>query len=209
MTDLPLDHVLLALVTLAVLAAAAGWMVEKDRPALALALRRSGYLGMLAAGLLLIGEMARQAERSDAAMLLNERPSLSVEGSQTVIPLAGDGHYWTRAEINGTRLDFLIDTGATYTALSESAARAAGLKPDPLRPPAQLDTANGTVEARYATIDQLSFGTIAARRLDAVILPDAGLQTNVIGMNLLSGLESWRVEDGNLILEPKGPTLAD
>lgn len=203
MSGAALDQLLLVVVTLAVLAAAAGWMIERDRPALAQALRRSGYLGMLAAGLLLVGQLARQAEHSDAALLLNERPSLSVEGGQTVIPLAGDGHYWTRAEINGTRLDFLIDTGATYTALSQSAAEAAGLTPDPERPPARLNTANGPVEAHYATIDEIEFGTIIARRLDAVILPDAGLATNVIGMNLLSQLEGWRVEDGKLILGPK------
>lgn len=201
--DLAIAQPLLMITILAVLAAAAGWMIERDRPALGRALRRSGYLGMLAAGLLLIGQLAHDASRSDASLLLNERPSLSIEGDRTVIPLAGDGHFWTRAEVNGVKLDFLIDTGATYTALSQSAAGAAGLTPDRQRPPAELNTANGMVQAPYATIGELRFGTIAARRLDAVILPDAGLQTNVIGMNLLSGLESWRVENGNLILEPK------
>ena len=50
MNDITFDRLLLLVAIVAVLAAAAGWMIEKDRPALARNLRRSGYLGMLAAG---------------------------------------------------------------------------------------------------------------------------------------------------------------
>jgi aspartyl protease family protein len=135
MTGVPLDTLLLGLVTLAVLAASAGWMIEKDRPGLARGLRQSGYLGMLAAGLLLIGQMAQQAERSDAAILFGSKPKLSVEGSETVIPLSSDGHFWVRATVNGAELDLMIDTGATYTSLSSDGAEAVGLEPDPLVPP--------------------------------------------------------------------------
>lgn len=203
MSALPLDTVLLALVTLAVLTAAAGWMMEKDRPALANALRRSGYLGMLAAGLLLVGQLAQQAEKSDASILLGSQPRLSVEGSETVIPLSSDGHYWVRATINGAELDLMVDTGATITSLSQDGAEAVGLEPDPLVAPALLNTANGQVMARAGIIGELSFGTITARNLEAMILPAEGLDTNVLGMNLLNQLMSWRVENERLILVPK------
>lgn len=203
MSALPLDTVLLALVTLAVLTAAAGWMMEKDRPALANALRRTGYLGMLAAGLLLVGQLAQQAEKSDASILLGSKPRLSVEGSETVIPLSSDGHYWVRATINGAELDLMIDTGATITSLSQDGAEAVGLVPDPLVAPALLNTANGQVMARAGIISELSFGTITARNLEAMILPAEGLDTNVLGMNLLNQLVSWRVENERLILVPK------
>jgi aspartyl protease family protein len=197
-----LDQLLLMLVTVAVLAAAAGWMVERDRPALGRALRRSGYLGMLATGLLLVGQLAQQAERSDANLLLRERPALSVSGEQTVIPMAGDGHFWVRAEVNGTELDLLVDTGATYTSLSQSSAEAIGLKPDPLRAPARLDTANGTVTARMGVLESLRFGTIAAQQVEAVILPSSSGDTAVLGMNVLTKLGGWRVEGDKLVLVP-------
>lgn len=203
MSALPLDTVLLALVTLAVLTAAAGWMMEKDRPALATSLRRTGYLGMLAAGLLLVGQLAQQAEKSDASIMLGSKPRLSVEGSETVIPLSSDGHYWVRATINGAQLDLMIDTGATITSLSQDGAEAVGLEPDPLVAPALLNTANGTIMARAGIIGELSFGTITARNLEAMILPAEGLDTNVLGMNLLNQLVSWRVENERLILVPK------
>ena len=64
-----------------------------------------------------------------------------------------------------------------------------------------LGTANGTVTAELTTVPSLSFGNIRAEGLDAVIAPNLG-RTNVLGMNFLSRLKGWRVEDGNLILSP-------
>ncbi|MFN3516575.1 MAG: TIGR02281 family clan AA aspartic protease [Novosphingobium sp.] len=202
--ELAIAQPLLMLAIVAVLAAAAGWMIEHDRPALGRALRSTGYLGMLAAGLLLVGQTAHQASRSDAKLLLGSRPSLTIAGTSTVIPLSGDGHFWIRALVNGREVDFLVDTGATYTSLSDSAADLARLEPDNSKASATLNTANGVIEARFARIEEMRFGTITARQLDAIILPGASGSTNVIGMNLLSQLGSWRVENDQLILEPKG-----
>lgn len=64
-----------------------------------------------------------------------------------------------------------------------------------------LSTANGTVAAELTSIDNLSFGNIEAHGLDAVIAPNLG-RTNVLGMNFLSRLESWRVEGRDMILVP-------
>lgn len=201
--ELAMAQPLLMLAIVAVLAAAAGWMIEHDRPAMGRALRSTGYLGMLAAGLLLVGQTAHQASRSDAKLLLGSRPTLSIAGQTTVIPLSNDGHYWIRALVNGREVDFLVDTGATYTSLSEGAAEAVRLEPDNSKAPATLNTANGVIEARFGRIEELRFGTITARQLDAIILPGASGNTNVVGMNLLSQLGSWRVENQQLILEPK------
>ena len=68
----------------------------------------------------------------------------------------------------------------------------------------RMRTANGTVDAELATIAELRFGNIVARDLDAVVAP--GLEnTNVIGMNLLTRLASWRVEGNTMILVPRNP----
>jgi aspartyl protease family protein len=50
----------------------------------------------------------------------------------------------------------------------------------------------------------LRFGNVAAHGLDAIIAPGLG-PTNVVGMNLLSRLSSWRVENNVLILVPHHP----
>jgi aspartyl protease family protein len=203
MNAIAFDQLLMMVAIVAVLAAAAGWMVERDRPALAQNLRRTGYLGMLAAGLLLVGQLAQQAERSDAALLLGSQPKLSVEGGETVIPMSSDGHFWADATVNGSEVRFLIDTGATMTGLSQDAAEAAGIEPDPGQMPLQLTTANGTITATVGRAATLSFGSITASNLAVAVPRDLDDDTNVIGMNLLSQLASWRVEGDRLILVPK------
>jgi aspartyl protease family protein len=131
-------------------------------------------------------------------------PAQTVQGGETRIPMSRDGHFWLRARINGTPARFLIDTGATVTALSSDTAADAKLRAQPLRESVVLKTANGTIEAQLGTIDELRFGNIVARDLDAIVAPGLG-DTNVIGMNLLSRLASWRVEENTLILVPHRP----
>lgn len=133
-------------------------------------------------------------------------PDQTIVGEETVIPMAPDGHYWLRANVNGVPTRLMVDTGATLTAFSTPSADAAGLRPRPGGLPVMLNTANGTVTADLTTVEDLSFGNIRAEGLDAVIAPNLG-RTNVLGMNFLSRLKGWRVEEGDLILTPAAGDL--
>ncbi len=79
---------------------------------------------------------------------------------------------------------------------------AGGVEPIPYRQPVIMRTANGNAPARLATIETLQAGSVRARDLDAVVSPAIG-DVNVLGMNFLSRLDSWRVEDNVLILVPE------
>lgn len=149
-------------------------------------------------------QMSRFDPRIEMAVPELGLPKQVVEGGETRVPLAADGHYWLEAEINGVRANFLVDTGATLTAVNAGLAKRADIEPRRGGLPIQLNTANGTVSAQIGSIDELRFGNVAARGLDAVIAPNLG-DTNVIGMNLLSRLKGWRVEQGDLILVPNNP----
>jgi len=203
-TELAYNEPLLLIAILSVIAAAAGWMFERDRPSLARGLRQTGYLGMLATGLILVGQLAYTAERSDAALELDRRPAITVNGGETIVPMASDGHFWVTAEVNGQKLEFLIDTGATFTGMGRAAAKAVGIQPDPQQAPLLLQTANGTITARLGKADSLRFGNIEVRSLPVAVPQESDDDTQVIGMNLLSQLASWRVEDNKLILVPRG-----
>ncbi|SFP37163.1 retropepsin-like aspartic protease family protein [Qipengyuania nanhaisediminis] len=145
-------------------------------------------------------QVARFDPRLDAMTEIG-LPEQTIVGAETVIPMAADGHYWLRANVNGVPTRLMVDTGATLTAFSTRSAAAAGLEPRPGGLPVMLGTANGTVTADLTTVESLSFGNIRAEGLDAVIAPNLG-NTNVLGMNFLSRLEGWRVENGDLILTP-------
>jgi aspartyl protease family protein len=124
------------------------------------------------------------------------------EGGTLRVPMAEDGHFWVRATVNGTKLRFLIDSGATTTSLSTAAARSAGVAIDESGFPVMLETANGPAQARRARIEQMSVGPIRTRDLAVLVSPGLG-STNLLGMNFLSSLESWRVEGRTLVLQPR------
>ena len=202
MTELIAEKPLLLLAVLAILLAAAGWMTERDNPARAKTLRQFGYLGLIAALLLQVGMLAFSASRSDAKLLLGSRPSISVSGGETRIPIAADGHFWVTASVNGVEQDFLIDTGATFTGLSRPAARKAGVFPGSGMPQ-QMNTANGTMLVTMGVATELRFGSITVTNLPVAVPRDFDDDTNLLGMNFLSRLASWRVEGETLVLVPK------
>lgn len=122
-------------------------------------------------------------------------------GDEVRIPMSRDGHFWATVKINGTARRMLVDSGATVTALSEATADAAGVQADATLVPLLMKTANGTIRANAGTVNRLEIGGIEATRLKVVISP--GLHdTDVLGMNFLSQLRSWRVEGRTLILVP-------
>ncbi|MBX9885958.1 MAG: TIGR02281 family clan AA aspartic protease [Novosphingobium sp.] len=168
------------------------------------AVRFAGNLLMLAVFGLAVLRFVRMDPGFDAALHSIGAPAQTVSGGETRIPLGPDGHYWIKARLNGMPLRLMVDTGATVTALSGDVAEAAGVEPDTLRPEATVETANGNVAAAPARIGELRFGSVVARDLDAIVLPAQG-GPNVLGMNFLTRLKGWRVEDGVLILSPHKP----
>ena len=68
-----------------------------------------------------------------------------------------------------------------------------------------IETANGMVEADRASITDLRVGSLAMRDHDVLISDGLG-DTNLLGMNFLSELESWRVEGSSMILVPRQPS---
>jgi aspartyl protease family protein len=130
--------------------------------------------------------------------------SQEVSGREVRIRMASDGHFWANTTINGVRRRMLIDSGATVTAISEATAAAAGVKGSAAPVPVVLRTANGLAPARAAGVEELRLGNIVARDLKVVVSPAFG-NMEVIGMNFLSRLASWRVEGRTLILVPHRP----
>lgn len=127
-----------------------------------------------------------------------------VSGRELRVKMAPDGHFWVIANINGVKARMLIDSGATVTALSQQTAREASVETGAGIAPVMLRTANGVAPARTGSIEELKVGNIVARNLRIVTAPGLG-GLDVLGMNFLSRLDSWRVEGQTLILVPHHP----
>jgi aspartyl protease family protein len=121
-----------------------------------------------------------------------------VAGEAVRVPISDDGHFWVTARVNGHELRFMVDSGASVTTISEDAAQSAGIPSGTRRVP--VSTANGTILVAASRAEEVTLGPIQRRDL-AVHVTDA-VPVNLLGMNFLSLLSSWRVEGNYLVLQP-------
>ena len=94
-----------------------GSLVFRRVPALGRALRSVSTLGLMGVLLLVVLQLSRLDPRFEMAVPELGLPKQAVEGRETRVPLAPDGHVWLRATVNGVPANFLVDTGATLTAV--------------------------------------------------------------------------------------------
>jgi aspartyl protease family protein len=119
-----------------------------------------------------------------------------VEGGVVELRRGSDGHYHWPGSINGREVDFLVDTGATGTAISANLARE--LKMESLGT-VQSNTAGGRVTGQVMSADVALQGGVNAQRLRVVALP--GLSDRpLLGMDVLGRLK-WQQGDGVLRFE--------
>ena len=108
-----------------------------------------------------------------------------------------DGHYHWPGFIEGRAVDFLVDTGATGTAIPASLARELRLEAIGT---VQSSTAGGIVTGEVMRADVELRGGVRAQRLRVVAL--AGLDDRpLLGMDVLGRLR-WTQVDGVLRIEP-------
>ncbi len=121
-----------------------------------------------------------------------------VEGQQIRIPMAIDGHFWVEASLNGTRVKFLVDSGATMTTIGRATAEAAGVTVSANRNQV-VRTGNGMLRVSTGRADRLAIGPIERNAVGLHVTENEEL--NVLGMNYLSTMNRWGVEGRWLILE--------
>ena len=117
------------------------------------------------------------------------------DGEQVQIRRAADGHYHWPATVNGHAVDFLVDTGATRSALPAALAQRLGL---PAEGRVRSQTAGGAAEGQVVRADVSLQGGVHIERLRLVALPALGAP--LLGMDVLGRLH-WRQSDGLLSVD--------
>ena len=125
----------------------------------------------------------------------NRTPESGIDGAgvrEVRLKRNPTGHYLAGGEINGLRVTFLVDTGATDVALSEQLANRLQLNKGQ---PRLSQTANGTVRSWTTLLDDVRLGSIRLSNVPASILPSMTSGEVLLGMSFLKQLEL--VQRGN------------
>src|SRR4029453_16324973 len=125
-------------------------------------------------------------------------------GRSLDIPRDARGHFQTDGRIDGQRINFMVDTGASLVALNEKSAARFGLRPSRSDYNATVTTANGTIKDARTRLAMIELGGLVGRDVEAVVLPDEALSENLLGLSFLSKLKRFEYANGRLLLEQEG-----
>ncbi|MDP1883216.1 MAG: TIGR02281 family clan AA aspartic protease [Bradyrhizobium sp.] len=154
--------------------------------------------------------MAQLADRMTASPALANSVSQKAAPVETPAPTGGRslsiardsrGHFQTEGRIDGQRIGFMVDTGASVVALNEKSAARFGFRPSRSDYTTTVSTANGTIKAARTRLAMVELGGIVVRDVDAMVLPDAALSENLLGLSFLSKLKRFEYANGRLVLE--------
>nr|WP_319484615.1 TIGR02281 family clan AA aspartic protease [uncultured Cohaesibacter sp.] len=115
---------------------------------------------------------------------------------------AADGHFQVRADIDGTTVPMLLDSGASAVVLTRSDAEAIGIDTSNLAYLSPVNTANGQAFTAPITLSRISVGGIEARNVSAMVAQEGALRESLLGMTYLNRLGSWSVAGDRLTLTP-------
>lgn len=147
-----------------------------------------------------------QARSLDKAKAMNAFASMQPPATQTssrsvTVPRDGRGHFQTEGRVDGRRLGFMVDTGASVIALNESSAAQIGVRPLRSDYTANVSTANGSIKAARTRLAMVDIGGLVVRDVDALVLPDEALSENLLGLSFLSKLKRFEFAGGKLVME--------
>jgi aspartyl protease family protein len=118
---------------------------------------------------------------------------------ELVVPQDAGGGFLVIGKVNGQRVRFLVDTGASDTVLSPDDAKRLGVDLDGLKFTAAAETANGEAYGAPYEAARLEVGPIAFDKVP-MIVNRAPMSNSLLGLSFLDRLESFQVKDRKLIL---------
>jgi aspartyl protease family protein len=111
-----------------------------------------------------------------------------------------NGHFSVAATVDGRRIDFLVDTGASVIALREQDAGRLGIYPAARDYTVNVSTANGVVRGAPVELSMVEIGSLAVHDVAALVLPDEALGQNLLGMSFLQRVH-WEYSNGRFTLD--------
>ena len=132
------------------------------------------------------------------AELLPRKGFQGQQGSMS-FPIAADGHFHIRATLDGTPMNFMVDTGASHIMLSAGDARKLGIRLDTLRFDRIYATANGRVPGALVRIGDFRVGDMHLKDV-IVSVNKVAMNHSLLGMSFFKRLPRYEVHDDVLTL---------
>jgi aspartyl protease family protein len=151
-------------------------------------------------------DAAPQLRQAQSAVAASETPAPAAaadptEGTGAEVVKSADGHYWAEALVDGARVRFLVDTGATAVALTVDDARRLGINPEALDYDYKVMTAGGEARAAQIRLASVSVGGARVDDVPAMVI-EKGLPASLLGMSYLGRLSKFEATQTALILRP-------
>ena len=121
-------------------------------------------------------------------------------GAEVRLKRAEGGHFYADAYVNGERVRFLVDTGASRVALSYEDARRIGIETESLNYTIPVSTANGMTLNAATELDYVMIGDLRIEKVKASVARKGQMDGSLLGMSLLERLQGFRVEGNTLLL---------
>lgn len=106
--------------------------------------------------------------------------------------------FFLMGSVNGNLIRFLVDTGATYVALTPEDAMKLGFDLARLNWNVPMQTANGITRNAEVTLADIRLSRIVEYNVQALVMRQSGI--SLLGMSFLSRLRSWQISDGVLTI---------
>ena len=154
--------------------------------------------------IVLTGVYAYRFEASDivgriAGEFFPSEPEVG-RGGEVIVNRRLSGEFAITGRVNGARVTFLFDTGASAVVLTADDARRAGVDAHGLTFDVPVATANGGAMAAEVRLDQIAVGPIVMRNVSALVARHGALEESLLGMSFLERLKSYTVERDRLVL---------
>jgi aspartyl protease family protein len=130
----------------------------------------------------------------------NETPAATAP-LEVTLDRSADKHFYANANVNGRDIRFLVDTGASETALTEEDARKAGIAIDPLQYELLGQGASGIVRGQYVELKNIELGGIHEKNAKAVVVQ--GATVSLLGQPFLESIDEIVIRKGEMVLRDK------
>lgn len=170
---------------------------------------------MIAAASVGVASMASRSKEDAATATSAERPAddgpwgqsghrgsaLPTTSSSGEVRLgrSPDSHFYADADVDGTSIRMMVDSGASIVALTRRDAEAIGINVDSLPIAGNARTAGGEVPLRAVILDSVEVDGIEVRRVEAAVI-DADMGVSLLGQSFLAKLEAVNVEGDTMTL---------